>query len=85
LDYNVREDNRVNKPITILMGLFTVTGNFRTSPQADLLTNLQISHSPWVSIYDATISSPQLPQMPPFQVPMLLIRPAQVVFIPQDQ
>jgi hypothetical protein len=69
LDYNVREDNRVNKPITILMGLFTVTGNFRTSPQADLLTNLQISHSP----------------MPPFQVPMLLIRPAQVVFIPQDQ
>ena len=85
LDYNVREDNRVNKPITILMGLFMISGSFRASAQSDLVTSLQISHSPWVSIYDAEISSPQFQQMPPFQVPMLLIRSEQVIFLPQDQ
>lgn len=84
LDYNEREDNRVNKRITILMGLFVVNGHIRTSAQTDLLTNLQISHSPWLSVYEAEISSPQLPQMPPLQVPMLLVRSTQVAFVPQN-
>jgi hypothetical protein len=84
LDYNVREDNRVNKSVTILLGLFVVNGNVRISTQTDLVTSLQISHSPWISVYEAEISSPQLPQMPPLQIPMLLIRPTQVAFIPQN-
>ena len=84
LDYNEREDNRVNKPVIIVMGLFNVKGNIRASSQTGLLNSLQISHSPWMSIYAAEISSPQLPQMPPFQVPMLLVRPAQVVIVPQN-
>jgi hypothetical protein len=84
LDYIAREDNRVNKPITIIMGLFTVNGYIRLSAQTDLVNGLQISHSPWVSIYDSEISSPHLPQMPPLQIPMLLIRPVQVVFIPKN-
>jgi len=84
LDYNAREDNRVNKSVTILLGLFVVNGNVRISTQTDLVTSLQISHSPWISVYEAEISSPQLPQMPPLQIPMLLVRPAQVAFIPQN-
>lgn len=83
LDYDPREDNRVNKPVSILMGLFVVNGFLRASAQTGLLTALQIAHSPWVSIYEAEIASPHLPQMPAFQVPMLLVRPAQVGFIPQ--
>jgi hypothetical protein len=82
LDYDAREDNRVNKPTTVVMGLFVVNGNVRTSAQTDLVTSLQISHSAWTSIYDAEISSPHLPQMPPLQIPMLLVRPMQVAFIP---
>ena len=82
LDYDVREDNRISKPVVVLMGLFVVNGNVRASAQTDLVTNLQISHSPWVSIYDAEISSPHLAQMPPLQVPMLLVRPTQVAFVP---
>ncbi|RJP51644.1 MAG: hypothetical protein C4583_08260 [Anaerolineaceae bacterium] len=84
LDYNPREDNRINKPVLVAMGLFMVKGFLRTSAQTDLVTNLQITHSPWLSIYEAEISSPQLPQMPPLQVPMLLVRPMQVVFVPQN-
>jgi hypothetical protein len=83
LDYNPREDNRINKPVQVVMGLFTLKGFVRTSAQTDLVTSLQITHSPWLSIYEAEISSPQLPQMPPIQVPMMLIRPMQVAFIPQ--
>jgi hypothetical protein len=84
LDYNPREDNRVNKPVTILMGLFVVKGSIRTSAQTDLITSLQIAHSPWLSVYDVEISSPQLPQMPPLQVPMMLVRPTQVAFVQQN-
>ena len=84
LDYNAREDNRINKPVLIVMGLFMVKGFVRTSAQTDLVTSLQITHSPWLSIYEAEINSPQLPQMPPLQVSMLLVRPTQVAFIPQN-
>lgn len=82
LDYNAREDNRVDKRVAILMGLFVVKGNIRISTQADLINSLQISHSPWISVYEAEVSSPQLPQMPVLQIPMLLVRPAQVFIIP---
>jgi len=84
LDYNPKEDNRINKRIMLFMGLFLVTGNIRISAQTDLVTSLQITHSPWVSIYDAEVSSPQISQMPTLQIPMLLVRPVQAIFIPQS-
>lgn len=84
LDYDPREDNRVNKPVTILMGLFVANGYYRASAQTNLLTVLQISHSPWLSIYDAAITSTYLTQMPPIHVPMLLVRPDQVGFVLQE-
>lgn len=84
LDYNEREDNRVNKPVAIYMGLFVVNGNIRASAQTDLVNALQLSHSLWTSVYGAEISSPQIPQMPPMQIPMLVVRTAQVVIVPQQ-
>jgi hypothetical protein len=84
LDYDAREDKRVNRPTTIIMGLFVVNGNVRTTAQTDLATSLQISHSPWVSVYDVEISSPHLAQMPPLQTPMMLVRPTHAGFIPHS-
>lgn len=84
LDYNPREDNRINKPVLIVLGLFVINGFLHTSAQTDLVTSLQITHSPWLSVYEAEISSPHLPQMPPIQVPMMLVRPMHVAFIPQS-
>ena len=84
LDYNEREDNRVNKQITILMGLFKVKGRLRISAQTDIGTSLQITHSQWMSVYDGEISSNQISQMPPFTVPMLLVRAPQTVFVLQE-
>lgn len=84
VDYDERETNRVNRPLTILMGVFTVNGKIRISTQTDIATSLLISHTQWMSIYEAEISSPQIPQMPPIQVPMLIVRPMQVGFVLQD-
>ena len=83
LDYDEQENNRVNAPLTLLMGRFLVKGKLRISPQIDIGTTLSISHTKWMSIYEAEISSPHLPQMPPVQVPMLIIRPMEVNFILQ--
>ena len=81
LDYDEHEANRVNSPLFILMGMFLIKGKLRISPQTDIGTTLSISHTKWMSIYEAEISCPYLPQMPPMQVPMLVVRPTQVSFI----
>jgi hypothetical protein len=81
VDYDESETNRVNSPLSFLMGMFHVNGKIRVSTQTDIRTSLIISHTQWLSIYDAVISSPYLPQMPPIQVPMLIVRPMQVSFI----
>ena len=81
LDYDENETNRVNSPLFILMGMFLIKGKLRVSPQTDIGTTLSISHTKWMSIYEAEITCPYLPQMPPMQVPMLVVRPTQVSFI----
>ena len=82
LDYDERETNRVNAPLSFLMGRFLVKGKMRISPQTDVGTTLSISHTKWLSIYEAEISCPYLPQMPPMQVPMMVVRPMQLAFVP---
>ena len=81
LDYDERETNRVNAPLTLLMGKFLVKAKLRVSPQTDIGTTLSISHTKWMSIYEAEITCPYLPQMPAMQVPMLVVRPTTVNFI----
>lgn len=81
LDYDTQEDNRVPRPVTVIMGLFVMDCMVRISAQTDLATSLQISHSQWFSAYDAKITSPYMPQMTPIQVPMLLVRPTHVAFV----
>jgi hypothetical protein len=81
VDYDEKEANRINTLLSILMGKFLVQGKLRVSTQSDVGTTLSISHSKWMSIYDAEISSPYVPQMPMMKVPMLIVRPMEVNFI----
>lgn len=83
LDYNPLEDNRINTPVQIVIGLFMAQGFVRKSAHTNLITALQIAHSPWLSVYEVQINSPYLPQMPSLQVSMMLVRSAQVAVIPQ--
>jgi hypothetical protein len=81
LDYDENEKNRSMEPISLLMGTFTIKGNMRISSAASIATSLEVAYNGWLSIYNAEISNPFLPQMPPMLVPMLLTSPSRVNFM----
>jgi hypothetical protein len=80
LDYDESEKNRKMQPISVLVGCFIFNGAIRVSTQVDLGTSIVSGRSVWMSIYDAKITSPNLPQMGEVQVPMLVVKPSQVNF-----
>ncbi|MBI5353008.1 MAG: hypothetical protein HZB50_10250 [Chloroflexi bacterium] len=79
MDYDASETNRVIQPVEILVGTFLMKAHIRVSAQAELATSLDVMRAAWVSIYDADISNPYLPQFS-LHVPMLLVNPNQVSF-----
>ena len=84
LDYDESEKNRIMQPVTLLLGPFMMKGSIRVSDKVDLGTNIASARAAWMSLYDVRISNPYLPQMGEVPVPMLLVRPGQVVFALQS-
>lgn len=80
LDYDPNEANRTMADAHLLLGTFTLKGKVRISTQTDFATSIEVGRSAWMSIYEADITNPYLPQMPAIHVPMLLVRPEQVSF-----
>ncbi len=80
LDYDPHEANRVMQDIQVLMGTFVVKGKMRISAQTEITTSLEVARNNWMSIYDAEIANPYLPQMPPMMVPMMLVNPERVAY-----
>ena len=80
LDYDPNEANRVFQDVRALVGTFVVKGQVRISAQTELATSLEVARVSWMSIYDAEIVNPYLPQMPPMKVPMILVNPEKVAF-----
>jgi len=79
LDYDATEGNRIMQPLDVMLGSFIVKGRMRISTQSDVSTSLDVSRSPWVSIYEAEIVNPNLPQFN-VRVPFLLVNPSRVSF-----
>ncbi len=79
-DYDPKEANRTMADTHLLLGTFTLKGKVRISTQTDFATSIEVGRATWVSIYEADITNPYLPQMPTIHVPMLLVRPEQVSF-----
>jgi hypothetical protein len=79
LDYDASEANRTMQSLNVLIGTFLLKGKLRVSTQADLTTYLDVSRAAWMSVYEASISNPYLPQFN-VQVPMLLVNPSEVSF-----
>jgi hypothetical protein len=77
IDYDATESNRTMQPIELLLASFTMKAKIRISTQTDISTSLDVMRVAWVSVYDADISNPYLPQFS-MQVPMLLVNPNQV-------
>jgi len=77
LDFDVTEANRAMQPVQVLMGMFSVKARLRISTATDLASSLDVMNTAWVSIYEAEITNPYLPQFS-LSVPMLLISPSKV-------
>ena len=73
LDYDEAEANRRIQPIQIMAGTFEVKANLRVSTVTDFAASLDVLNASWISLYDAEITNPFLPQLH-LNVPMLLLR-----------
>ena len=79
MDYDAAEVNRIMQPLDLIVGTFLLKAHIRVSTQAELSTSLDVMRAAWISLYDADISNPYLPQFS-MHVPMLLVNPNQVSF-----
>ena len=73
LDYENSEMNRKMEQVNILAGSFEMKAQMRVSTSADLAASLDVMNASWMSLYEAEISNPYLPQLR-LTVPMLLVR-----------
>ena len=79
LDYDAAEANRMMQPLEVMVGSFLLKGKIRISMQTDVATSLDVMRASWMSVYDADVSNPYMPQFN-VHVPMLLVNPSQVNF-----
>ena len=80
LDYEQDDGDRTMVDVNMILGGFILKGKIRISTRADFATGLEVSYATWLSVYDAEITNPFLPQIPVIHVPMLLVNPTQVSF-----
>ena len=80
LDYDPNEMNRTMMLVEVKVGTFIMKGKIRISTQTDLGSSLEVARVSWLSLYDAEITNPYLPQMPAIHVPMALLNPMKVAF-----
>ncbi len=79
LDYEANEANRMMQPMDVVLSSFIIKAKIRISTQTDISTSLDVMRVAWVSVYEADITNPYLPQFA-MHVPMLLVNPSQVSF-----
>jgi hypothetical protein len=80
LDYEISEANRMMESMEVLVGTFVMKCKIRISTQTEVGVSLEMARVSWMSLYDVVITNPYLPQMPPMQVPMVLVNPSHVAF-----
>ena len=80
LDYDPDEANRMMQEVDVLVGTFVMKAKMRISTHTEAGQSLEVARVSWMSLYDAEIANPYLPQMPGLHVPMVLINPTHVAF-----
>lgn len=81
LDYDGSETNRKMDRIQALASSFEIKANMRVSSAADFSSSLDVMTTGWLSLYDAVITNPYLPQLD-VKVPMLVVRPNKISISP---
>ena len=78
VDYDSTETNRRMLSIHALAGSFEIKSLLRVSTATDIAAGLDVLNTTWMSLYEAEISNPYVPQLN-LSVPMLLVRPNKVM------
>ena len=76
---SLAEANRMMEPDGCMVGTFVMKGKIRISTQTEIGVSLEMARVSGC-LYDVAVSNPYLPQMPPMQVPMVLVNPSHVAF-----
>jgi hypothetical protein len=80
LDFDPSEANRMMVDVDMIVGTFVMKGRIRISTHTEIGVSLEVARVSWMSLYDAVISNPYLPQMPPLSVPLVLVNPSHIAF-----
>jgi hypothetical protein len=80
LDYDPSEADRKMESVDLLVGTFVMKVKIRISTHMEINSSLEAAGVSWMSVYDALVTNPYLPQMPALEVPMVLVNPSQVAF-----
>ena len=80
LDYDPAEANRMMVDVDVMVATFVMKGKIRISAQTETGVSLESARVSWMSLYDAAITNPYLPQMPPLSAPLVLVNPAHIAF-----
>ncbi|MCC6300779.1 MAG: hypothetical protein IT314_15950 [Anaerolineales bacterium] len=80
LDYDLSEANRMMQAVNVLVGTFMMKGKIRISTQTEVVQNLEVAGTAWMSLYDVEVSNLYVSQMPVLQTPMVLLNPSRVAF-----
>jgi hypothetical protein len=76
-DFDPSEANRRMQSVEVLAGSFEMRSSLRVSTATDFAASLDVMNTTWLSLYDAEITNPYVPQLN-MSVPMLLVRPDRV-------
>lgn len=80
LAYDPNEPNRKMEPVVAFIGLLQCEGNLRIASMANLRQFTDVNRDEFVSLYDATISHPRMPQGRSFHVSHALVRTTETTF-----
>lgn len=80
LDYDPAEPNRKMEKVMAVFGTFYIQANMRMSAVTTLGNYLSTSKEIIISLYDAEISNPVIPQMGVLRTPMVYVRPNATMF-----
>jgi hypothetical protein len=80
IDYDPTEPHRMMTAIKVHIGPFLAKAQMRISDRTTVKTNLEVSKSEFITFYDAEITHPQNPKMPPIKNNLVYTRLKRAIF-----
>ena len=80
IDYDPSEPNRKMQPMTVFLGPFTVKGSIRISGLTTVKSNLEVTKSEFMALYDLQINHTHQREMKPIHAKMGYFRVRENIF-----